>query len=234
MSGIEGATPAASGASRERAAGPAVALFAKAPVAGRVKTRLSPPLSPEDAAAVARACLHDSLERFARRPEFALTLFLDGEADEPLRALAASLEVPIRAQCEGALGVRLQDALGALLEEGRAGAIAIGSDSPTLPPGRIAAAAAALRAHDAVLGPTEDGGYYLIGVSRPVWAILEGIPWSSDGVARATRERAAEAAVSLAELEAWYDVDDEETLRRALADSDRRSALGRWGATSRL
>ncbi|HEU4726146.1 MAG TPA: DUF2064 domain-containing protein, partial [Candidatus Eisenbacteria bacterium] len=79
-----------------------------------------------------------------------------------------------------------------------------------------------------------DGGYYLIGVSRPVWAILEGIPWSSDGVASATRERAAEAAVSLAELEAWYDVDDEETLRRALADSDRRSALGRWGATSRL
>lgn len=210
-----------------------LALFAKAPVAGRVKTRLSPPLSPEEAAEVAEACLHDSLERFSRNPDLALTLFLDGEADAALLALSSRVRVPLRRQAEGTLGERLRAALGGLLEAGHAGAIAIGSDSPTLPPARIAAAAAALRAHDAVLGPTEDGGYYLIGVSRPAWALVEGIPWSTTGVARATRERAAAASISLAELEPWYDVDDAETLRRALADSDRRSALGRWGAKSR-
>jgi len=83
------------------------------------------------------------------------------------------------------------------------------------------------------LGPTEDGGYYLLGVSRPAWALLEEIPWSTSEVARVTRERAARAGISLAELEAWYDVDDEETLRRALADSNPRSALGTWGSRTR-
>lgn len=211
----------------------AVALFAKAPVPGQVKTRLSPPLTPEEAAEVARACLHDTLERFSRSRDVAMTLFLEGEPDDALRALAARHAVPIRPQASGSLGARLRAALGALLGEGHACAIAIGSDSPTLPPARIAAAIGALRAHDAVLGPTEDGGYYLIGVSRPAWALLEEIPWSTSEVARVTRERAAQAAISLAELEAWYDVDDAETLRRALADSDPRSALGRWGSRTR-
>jgi rSAM/selenodomain-associated transferase 1 len=210
-----------------------VALFAKAPVAGRVKTRLGPALSPEEAAEVAGACLEDTLERFSRRRELALTLFLDGEPRDALLALATRLGVPIRPQTEGSLGERLRVALGGLLEAGHAGAIAIGSDSPTLPAARVAAAAAALRAHDAVLGPTEDGGYYLIGVSKPAWALFEGIPWGTSGVARATRERAAEAAISLAELEPWYDVDDEETLRRAIADSDPQSALGRWDSRRR-
>lgn len=211
----------------------AVALFAKAPVPGQVKTRLSPPLTPEEAAEVARACLHDTLERFSRSRDVAMTLFLEGEPDDALRALAARHAVAIRPQASGSLGARLRAALGVLLGEGHACAIAIGSDSPTLPPARIAAAIGALRAHDAVLGPTEDGGYYLIGVSRPAWALLEEIPWSTSEVARTTRERAASAGISLAELEAWYDVDDAETLRRALADSDPRSALGRWGSRTR-
>ena len=207
-----------------------VALFAKAPLAGRVKTRLSPTLSPEEAAEVAGACLADTLERLTRRRDLTLTLFLDGEADEALLGLATRLGVPIRPQAEGSLGARLRVALGGLLEAGHVGVIAVGSDSPTLPPTRVAAAAAALRAHDAVLGPTEDGGYYLIGVSRPAWALFEGIPWGTSGVARATRDRAAEAGISLAELEPWYDVDDADTLRRAIADSDLQSALGRWGS----
>jgi len=211
----------------------AVALFAKAPVPGRVKTRLSPPLSAQEAADVARACLHDTLESISRNRDVAITLFLEGEPDDALRALAARHAVPIRSQETGTLGTRLRAALGALLHEGHACAIAIGADSPTLPPARIAAAVGALRAHDAVLGPTEDGGYYLIGVSRPAWALLEGIPWGTSEVARVTRERAAQAAISLAELEAWYDVDDMETLRRALADSNPRSALGRLGSRIR-
>ncbi len=211
----------------------AVALFAKAPVAGRVKTRLSPPLSAEEAAEVAAACLYDTLARVSTQWGVALTLFLEGKAEETLEAFAAHLKVPIVPQSEGPLGGRLRAALGTLLDAGHPCAIAIGSDSPTLPTARIAAAAAALRVHDAVLGPAEDGGYYLIGVSRPAWALLEGIPWSTTDVARATRERAAAAKISLAELEPWYDVDDAETLRRALADSDPRSALGRWGSRTR-
>lgn len=210
-----------------------LALFAKMPVPGRVKTRLAPPLSPEDAAAVALACLQDSLERFSRGHDAAMTLFLDGAPDEALLAFAGRHAVPVQAQAPGSLGARLRAALEALLAQGHPCALAIGSDSPTLPPARIGAAIGALRAHDAVLGPTEDGGYYLLGVSRPRWALLEDVPWSTAQVAQVTRQRAADAGISLAELEAWYDVDDAATLRRALADSDPRSALGMWGARTR-
>lgn len=217
----------------ERSAKPAVALFAKAPIPGSVKTRLSPPLSEDEAAEVAAACLYDTMARVSRHWGVALTLFLEGDPGETLAEFAAHLKVSIVPQSEGTLGARLRAALGSLLDAGHPSAIAIGSDSPTLPVARIAAAAAALRVHDAVLGPAEDGGYYLIGVSRPAWEILEEIPWSTAEVARATRERAAAAKISLAELEAWYDVDDAETLRRALAESDPRSALGRWGSKSR-
>ncbi|MEK7315287.1 MAG: TIGR04282 family arsenosugar biosynthesis glycosyltransferase [Candidatus Eisenbacteria bacterium] len=210
-----------------------LALFAKMPVPGRVKTRLAPPLSPAEAAAVARACLEDSLERFSRGRDATMTLYLEGTPDNALLALAARRAVPVRPQSPGSLGARLRAALESLLAEGHPCALAIGSDSPTLPQARIGAAIGALRAHDAVLGPTEDGGYYLLGVSRPAWALLEDVPWSTAQVAQVTRQRAGDAGISLAELEAWYDVDDAATLRRALADSDPRSALGVWGARTR-
>ena len=210
-----------------------LALFAKMPVPGRVKTRLAPPLSPEEAAAVALACLQDSLERFSRSRDVSMTLYLEGAPDEALLAFAERHAVPVRPQAPGSLGLRLRAALESLLAEGHPCALAIGSDSPTLPPARIGAAIGALRAHDAVLGPTEDGGYYLLGVSRPAWALLENVPWSTANVAQVTRQRDADAGISLAELEAWYDVDDEATLRRALADSDPRSALGVWGSRTR-
>ena len=202
-----------------RSDGASIALFAKAPEAGRAKTRLAPPLTPEEAAAVARASLVATIAALAGRPALPLTLFLEGTLDEPLASWVASRGVEVRAQAEGDLGVRLRAAFASLFESGAARAIAVGSDSPTLPFARLFAANAALRAHDAVLGPAEDGGYYLLGLSRPEWRLLEGIPWSSDAVARVTLERAASIGATMATLEPWYDVDDVETLRRALSDS---------------
>jgi glycosyltransferase A (GT-A) superfamily protein (DUF2064 family) len=96
--------------------------------------------------------------------------------------------------------------------------VALGSDSPTLDPSWIADAIAALDADDAVIGPTEDGGYYLIGVRGEVDGIFTEIPWSTDAVARATLERAAALGLSVRKLPEWYDVDDMTSLRRALAD----------------
>jgi rSAM/selenodomain-associated transferase 1 len=131
----------------------------------------------------------------------------------------ASRGVEVRAQAPGDLGERLRAAFAVLFDEGAARVIAIGSDSPTLPFARLLAADAALRAHDAVIGPAEDGGYYLIGLSRPEWRFFEGIPWSSDAVARVTLERADAIGATMARLESWYDVDDLSTLRRALSDA---------------
>ncbi|HJW14141.1 MAG TPA: TIGR04282 family arsenosugar biosynthesis glycosyltransferase [Thermoanaerobaculia bacterium] len=211
----------------------AVALLAKAPAAGRVKTRLSPPLTPEEAAAVARACLEETIAAFAGDPALPLTLFFDGALDEPLERVLAARGVPIRPQASGDLGARLRAAFGVLFDAGASGAIAIGSDSPTLPVARLRDAALALATYDAVLGPAEDGGYYLLGLARPEWRLLEGIPWSSDAVARVTRERAAAIGATMRLLEPWYDVDDAETLRRAIADAPQggafRRALGAIG-----
>jgi len=207
-----------------------VALFAKAPVAGQVKTRLTPPLTREEAAVVARACLEATIASVANDPALPVTLFLEGALDESLERLVRSRSIDVRPQGAGGLGERLRAAFEVLFAAGASGAIAIGSDSPSLPAGRLREAAAALLDHDAVLGPAEDGGYYLLGLARPEWRLLEGIPWSTGAVSRVTLERAAAIGASVRVLEPWYDVDDIETLGRALADAPRggafRGALG--------
>ncbi len=196
----------------------AIAIFAKAPVPGQVKTRLVPPLTPEEAATVARACLETTLRRFVPAVDAVFTVFLDGDADPALRALAQELRVPIFPQVGADLGARLATAFRSLREGGASKILALGSDSPTLDPAWIASAVAALDAHDVVIGPTEDGGYYLIGVRGTVEGIFEKIPWSTDGVARATLERAAALRLRVRQLPVWYDVDDVASLRRAMRD----------------
>jgi uncharacterized protein len=195
-----------------------VAIFAKAPVPGRVKTRLVPPLTPEEAAGVARACLEATLRRFVPAVDTRFTLFLDGEADSALRALAADLGVPIVAQVGEDLGARLKAAFSRMREDGASKVLALGSDSPTLDPSWIADAVAALDTADVVIGPTEDGGYYLIGCRGTTDGIFDEIPWSTDAVARVTLERANTLGLTVRLLPTWYDVDDIPTLQRALSE----------------
>lgn len=197
----------------------AIALFAKTPRAGSVKTRLSPPLTADEAAAVARACLEATLHRFPAAVPAAWTLFLDGAAEPWIERLAAASGVRMAPQGAGDLGARLARAFRRLHDEGARRAVAIGSDSPTLDPARIATGLARLDHADAVLGPARDGGYYLIGIRPGREALFDGIPWSTADVASETRRRAAEAGWTIAELPEWYDVDDVDDLRRAAADA---------------
>lgn len=198
----------------------AVALFAKAPHAGRVKTRMVPPLTPEVATRVALGCLEISIRRFVPAVGAPWTLFLDGAADGRLIQLAASHKIPIARQVEGGLGARLWAAFAELRAQGHDAIVAIGSDSPSLNPARIREAIAALETHDVALGPCEDGGYYLIGVRGDRPEMFEAIPWSTPQVARATLERAATLGCSVRVLPPWYDVDDLGSLTRAIADVD--------------
>jgi len=195
------------------------AILAKAPVAGAVKTRLVPPLTPAEAASVARACLLDTLRRGPAAVGAAWTLFLDGEADEALRQRAEADVVRILPQGEGDLGMRLERAFARLRDEGAGRVVAIGADSPTLDPARLAEAFDALLAHDVVIGPAEDGGYYLIGLSVDVGDFFRETPWSTGDVARVARERAAARGRSVATLPPWYDIDDAVTLRRAAREA---------------
>ena len=95
----------------------------------------------------------------------------------------------------------------------------IGSDSPTLPVAILRAAFGTLRLDaDVVLGPAEDGGYYLVGASRPVAELFRGIPWGTPGVLEATVAAASRAAARLVLLPTWYDVDVPEDFDRLSAD----------------
>ena len=107
-------------------------------------------------------------------------------------------------------------AIDQVLARGHAGAVVLNSDSPTLPPALLAETARALAqpGDRAVLGPSSDGGYYLLGLKAPHRRLFEDVAWSTAQVARQTRERAAEIGLDVHVLPEWYDVDDEVTLLR--------------------
>jgi len=193
----------------------AIALFAKAPLAGRVKTRLVPPLTHEDAARIARASLEDTARFIVPAVPASWTLFLDGESDPALRALADETGLAIVPQRGAGLGERLQYAFRELRSRGASRVLAIGSDSPTLDPERILEAIEALAVCDVALGPTEDGGYYLIGTSGDHASIFHQIPWGSGAAAATTLERARMLNLEVRLLKPWYDLDDAASLRRA-------------------
>lgn len=174
-----------------------------------------PPLSPEEAASVARACLEATVEALAPVAQDARwTLFLDGAEEPWITALAAAHGMRIAHQSAGDLGARLRAAFRELRAAGAPRVIALGADSPTLPPERLEEGIEAIAASDLVLGPTEDGGYYLVGSRVTDEAIFRDIPWSTERVLEITLDRAAQAGLSVRMLPAWYDIDDLEGLRR--------------------
>jgi rSAM/selenodomain-associated transferase 1 len=203
----------------------AVALFAKAPLAGRVKTRLVPPLTHEDAARVARASLEDTARYIVPEVAASWTLFLDGEADISTRRLAEETGLSVLPQEGPELGARLKAAFRTLRSRGARRVLAIGSDSPTLDPARILEGIESLAICDVALGPSEDGGYYLIGSSGSHEAIFDEIPWGSASAAAVTLERARAMSLQVRLLAPWYDLDDPASLRRAYEAARSGSAL---------
>jgi hypothetical protein len=193
---------------------PAVGLFAKPVVSGEVKTRLCPPLSPDGAAALYGAFLSDLTAMLTGEPAWDTVVYsTDPRAQERTWPEGAMRPPRLREQRGRDLGERMHAALDELLAEGRPAAILMGSDHPTLPASRIHRAFDLLAGRDAVFGPTLDGGYYLVGVSRPHPRLFEGMQWSVPDVLARTLDRVREARFDVAFLDPWYDVDVEEDLR---------------------
>jgi rSAM/selenodomain-associated transferase 1 len=205
----------------------AVGLFAKAPRAGRVKTRLVPPLTHDEAAAFARVCLEESLRRFPAEVRAAWTLFLDESPESWCSEIANGRGIAIAEQGEGDLGERLARALRGLLAASSR-VVMIGSDSPTLDPAWISMGLSRLESADVVLGPARDGGCYLIGTRRDPGALFEGIAWSTSAVCGSIREGARAAGFTVAMLPEWYDFDEAIDFERAARDLDACSALRPW------
>lgn len=199
----------------------AIGIMAKAPQAGRSKTRLCPPLTAGEAALLSGAFLRDTAvnvteaARLAPIAPYAAYAPLGAEALVAAHVGArtglvlADGSSPMPIQVSG-FGRCLLHAIEGMLARGHAAACVLSSDIPTLPTRLLVEAATLLLApgERAVLGASADGGYYLLGLKTARPEMFSDIAWSTDGVAAGTRERAREISLDLVELDPWYDVDD--------------------------
>jgi rSAM/selenodomain-associated transferase 1 len=183
-----------------------LAIFAKEPTPGAVKTRLAGETSAEWACRVCEAFLLDTLDRLRTFDVRRVIAFDPPSAVSRFEHLAAG-EFELTPQTSGDLGQRLAGFLESEFHQGSRAVVIVGADSPTLPATIIAQAFAELARADLVLGPATDGGYYLIGCGRLVPALFEGIAWGSERVLEQTCERAHRLGLRLATLAPWYDVD---------------------------
>ena len=195
----------------------AMAVMAKAPRNGEVKTRLVPPLRTEEAAILSTCFLKDITANFkaaSKSVPVAGYIAYSPRGSEPLFRSLVPPEILLLASRRIGLGHSLLDAAEDLLAIGYAGACLVNSDSPTLPTSVLVEAATALQAPGdrVVLGPALDGGYYLIGLKQPHRRLFEDIAWSTDRVFRQTVERAQSIALDVVTLPVWYDVDDATSL----------------------
>lgn len=193
-------------------------VVAKQPAAGQTKTRLCPPLDPETAAALYECFLRDTLALMRQvrgvRPAIA---YLPLGAEAYFRALAPDMGlVPQRG---GDLGERLANLLGDTLAAGAAQAVVMDSDSPSLPATYVQQAFAELDGPaDLVLGPCDDGGYYLIGLKRPQPRLLREVRMSTPTVVHDTLAIAEALGLRTALLPGWYDVDTAGELDRLASE----------------
>ncbi len=190
--------------------GPVLGVFARQPVAGKVKTRLTPPLSPGQARLLYRTALQETVSRFAAGPAV-LVLCCAGRQSWFRRAFPGLPRLP---QGQGDLGARLARVTAALFAAGGGPVALAGSDSPDLPLALIEDAFAALASADVAAIACRDGGYALLALRRPVPGLFAGIPWSTAEVMATTRQRAAESGLRLVTVGDWEDLDDLTSLSR--------------------
>lgn len=213
----------------------AIAVMAKASIPGRAKTRLVPPLTAAEAAALNTSFLRDVadglLAASAHASIAAFMAFAPAGSASFFREILPKPVGLIETVAPG-FGDCLFHAATTLLGFGHDSVCLLNSDSPTLPAAYLTAAATALAAPGdrIVLGPSTDGGYYLIGLKRPHRRLFEDIDWSTERVAGQTLARAAELGLPVHQLPSWYDVDDIAALRILVGElfEDRRFRV--WGS----
>lgn len=198
--------------------GSALLMVAKRPAPGRTKTRLTPPLMPEQAAALYECFLWDTVELMRQVPGVQPAIaYLPAEERAYFETLAPGFEL-IRQEGKS-LGERLDNALNHFLDKGYRRAAIMNSDGPNLPVAFVTRAFQALAGDaDVVLGPSDDGGYYLIGLRRPAPRLLREVRMSTPEVLADTLHLAAQEGLRVALLPSWYDVDDAQSLARLRAE----------------
>ncbi len=202
-----------------------VVVYGRQPIPGRVKTRLARAIGGEAASEIYNVLLTHSV-RQAVLTGFHAVLSL---SDEPVAGWEPPSGVALEAQRGADLGARLADSFDRRFSQGWSRVIVVGSDCPGMTAGHARTAVAALDRVPVVLGPAEDGGYWLIGQKAPGADLFSGIPWSSRETLEATRQRLGELGIEWAEIDRLADIDTVEDVERVLAsetiDAELRSAL---------
>lgn len=200
---------------------PVIILFAKAPVPGRVKTRLQPPLTPEQAASLHKAFVDDLLRKLLAWGEFEIELHTDTATD-----VWSDAGVTTRLQSGGDLGLKMFHSLDQALRRGAGRAMIVGTDAPTLPPGHLRD----LLAIDAdiALGPTEDGGFYAIGARRVDPRMFAGVVWSAPTALERTIEACNACGLTTAAGRPWFDIDEPQDLDRLMQSPELPPHTAAW------
>ncbi|MBB4636748.1 TIGR04282 family arsenosugar biosynthesis glycosyltransferase [Longimicrobium terrae] len=187
-------------------------VFVRAPELGRVKTRLAATIGHQAALRVYRRLAEHAVDAARGLPEAGIRVHhTPADAEPAVRAWLGD-GLTLLPQAEGDLGVRMRDAFARAFADGHGRVVIIGSDLPEMSTELLRRAFAALEDADAVIGPARDGGYYLLGLTRPVTGVFDGIAWSTPEVFDATMDRLRAAGMEPVVLETLADVDEVDDL----------------------
>jgi rSAM/selenodomain-associated transferase 1 len=195
----------------------ACVIVAKAPRPGNAKTRLVPPLTPEGAATLYAGFLLDAVDLALKLDWEQVSVIHPAGSGAALAQLVPPVAVLLEQPGKG-LAAALTHAVEHHLDAGFDRVVLIGSDNPTLPPAPVHAAARALDHVDLSIGPSLDGGYYLLGMRRMHRELFEDIEWSTSRVYAQTLDRASELGLRVRAVQAWFDVDSAQDLERLYAE----------------
>ena len=196
----------------------ALIIFAKAPIPGEVKTRLCPPLDEEEAASLHGSLVMDAIER--TKGLQGITLYVAGapDLDHPFfKVMEGRYGARLLLQRGPDLGARMRQAMQEAFNQGAKDVLLTGTDLPTLPRTHLIEALKLIKSHEVVLGPTADGGYYLIGLRKMAPALFDGLAWSTGAVLAETKKKIEAAGLSLGFLPECRDLDQLDDLKHFIA-----------------
>ncbi len=196
----------------------ALLVFVKYPEPGQVKTRLAVSIGDQKAAAVYRLFAETCMQRYQKISHTDCIVYCTPKEEKERIMKWLGHQFIYDIQPEGDLGQRLTTGFQTQLQQ-YAKVIALGTDSPDLPSEYIEEAIASLEDHDTVVGPCNDGGYYLIGMKSNCTSLFQDIEWSTNLVLYQTLMNAKEHHISMDILPGWYDVDTKEEFNKLLADN---------------
>ncbi len=189
----------------------ALGIMFRIPQLGKVKKRLAAQIGDEMTLKIYNMMLQKTIKNVSRLSNIALYGFYKGTLSANLNILKTVQNIPQRGKD---LGERMLNAFKWLFNQGYKKVILIGSDSPDIPLSYIKEAFSRLDTRELVLGPAEDGGYYLIGLKAPIDSLFKNIRWGSSQVLRDTIKIAEIEGITYSLLPQWYDIDDVESLKR--------------------